>query len=148
MLRQGAGDNPLPDPFHGLPPYARLQLITMRPTWSERWKLCDPHLSQDQKRDILLDILFERRQQYDHQLAVRRQAVYRQAVDSAYEAGKPMPLPPHTLHSTSLRQMTRLRRLQDEREQQIREAYFQRRQERETEPDDDDEPRRNRGRSR
>lgn len=120
----------------------------MRPTWSERWKLCNPELSQEQKRDVLLDILFERRQQYDHQLAVRRQTVYRQAVNSAYESGKPIPLPPHTLHSTSLRQMTRQRRLQDDREQQIREAYFQRRMEQGAEPDDDDEPKRKRGRSR
>lgn len=139
-----------PNPFHGLGSYHRAQLLTMRPTWSERWRLCDPKLSTEQKRDVLLDILFERRQQFEHELKQRRHAVYRQAVDTAYQAGKPMPLPPEVLYSTSLKQMSRHRRLQDEREHHIREAYLQRRRERETPTIDmdDDEPPRRRGRTR
>lgn len=141
----------LPDPFHGLPAITRAQLLTIGPTWSERWRLCDPKLSKEQKRDLLIDILFERRREYDHQLAQRRHLVYRQAVDTAYQTGKAMPLPPQLLYSTSLKQMNRQRRLQDERENQIREAYFQRRREQEqrvAEMDDDDEPPRKRGRGR
>lgn len=46
----------IPDPFHGLSPFHRIQLLTLTPTWSERWRLCDPKLDAEQKRDVLLGI--------------------------------------------------------------------------------------------
>lgn len=137
----------LPDPFHGLSAFHRIHLLTMPPTWSERWKLCDPGLDNDDKRDVLLDILFERRRAFDHQVDLRRRQTHAQRIEHFYKTNQPFPITDHALDSTSLKALVKERQLADSRETEIRMAYYARRLQRE-QGDDEDQPTRKRGRSR
>lgn len=51
------------DPFEGLYHYQVRSILTMRPTWSERWRMAGP-MSAETRRDVLTAILMERRRDY------------------------------------------------------------------------------------
>ena len=55
----------LPDPLSGLSAFERRKLLTMRPTWSERHRMAIPYKTKQERVDVLIDILFERREAYD-----------------------------------------------------------------------------------
>ncbi len=143
----------LPDPFHGLTTFHRLQLLTMAPSWSERWRMGDPKLTKEQKRDLLIDILFERRKAFDHEMELRIQQAQAQRREHRFRTGQTVPLPAGTLTTTAMKNMARQRQLRDQKELEIRDAYFRRRRDDARRQElasehDDDEPRRRRGRGR
>lgn len=53
------------DPLEGLSAWEKRQLILQPPTWSERWRLCEPFLSREQREDLVRTILSERRETYE-----------------------------------------------------------------------------------
>lgn len=80
--------DPPPDPLDGLSAYERMKLLTMRPSWSERLRLCKPELTKEEKRDLVVDILFERRKAYDEWFHARTQIVAMQRAENRYATGE------------------------------------------------------------
>lgn len=76
--------DPSPDPLDGLSGYERMKLLTMRPTWSERLRLCNPELSREEKRDLMIDVLYERREAYDRWFHARCQTIALQRAENRY----------------------------------------------------------------
>lgn len=121
---------PLPDPLHGLSAYERQKILLMRPTWSERHRMCLPSCTKEEKLEALLEILFERRDAYDREFHARCKTVEFERANNRYLYNE-QHLTSFKPHITSaLTAIQARRREQDEREQNIRADYFRRREER------------------
>lgn len=120
----------LPDPLHGLSPYIRQKLLTMRPTWSERHRMAIPYATKEERLDVLIDILFERRAAYDREFHQRcKQAEYERANQRYLD--NEQHLTDHRQHSsTALSAIKQRRHQQEAEEQHIRAEYFRRREQR------------------
>lgn len=126
-------DHRLPDPLFGLSAFERRRLLTMRPTWKERHRMCNPTLSREDRRTLVIQILFERRQAYDRELDARIKAVQLARAHNRYETGEHH-LTDHAAYSSTALSVLALRRLEREaQEQHYCAAYLRRRQQQHTE---------------
>jgi len=53
------------DPFERLSAYEKKLILSMPPSWSERYRMRNPRLSKPEREDLLLTILLERRRLYE-----------------------------------------------------------------------------------
>jgi hypothetical protein len=120
----------LPDPLHGLSAYERQRILLMRPTWSERHRMCKPGQSREERQDTLLDILFERRDAYDREFHARCKRVAYERANNRYLYNE-QHLTEFKPDITSALTAVRHRRdEQDLNEDHIRQEYLRRRKER------------------
>ncbi|MBX9862397.1 MAG: hypothetical protein K2Y42_06545 [Hyphomicrobium sp.] len=122
---------PLPDPLHGLSAFERQKLLLMRPTWSERHRMCLPGRSKEERLDTLLEIMFERRHIYDKEFHTRCKLAELERANNRYLYNEQHLTEFKPAISTALRTIQDQRRAQDDREQHIRKDYLQRRADRE-----------------
>jgi len=121
---------PLPDPLHGLSAFERQKLLLMRPTWSERHRMCKPSRSKEERLDALIDILFERRHAYDREFHARCKSAELERANNRYLYNEQHLTEFKPAISTALSAVQAQRREQDAREQSIRHDYLQQRAER------------------
>lgn len=121
---------PLPNPLHGLSAFERQRILFMRPTWSERHRMCLPGKTREERLDTLLDILFERRHAYDVEFHARCKRLELERANNRYLYNEQHLTEFKPAISTALSAVQAQRREQDAREQHIRAEYQQRRAER------------------
>lgn len=122
---------PLPNPLHGLSAFERQRILLMRPTWSERHRMCLPGRTREEQMDTLLDILFERRDAYDREFHARCKRAELERANNRYLYNEQHLTEFKPAISTALSAVQSQRREQDHREQHIREHYLRLRAERE-----------------
>ena len=119
----GTSRTPLPDPLHGLSAFERQRLLLMRPTWSERHRMCQPNRSKEERTDTLLEILFERRHQYDVEFHARCKHAELERANNRYLYNEQHLTEFKPAITTALTAVHTQRREQDNREQHIRDQY-------------------------
>lgn len=125
---------PLPDPLHGLSAYERRGILFMQPTWSERHRMCKPGQSAEARRDVLMNILFERRHAYDVEFHDRCKKVELERANNRYLYNEQHLTEFKPAITTALKTVHDRRHDQDAREQHIRQDYLRGRAQRLTEP--------------
>jgi hypothetical protein len=118
---------PLPDPLHGLSAYERRSILLMTPTWSERHRMCKPGQTKEQRRDVLMDILFERRHAYDVEFHARCKRAELERANNRYLYNEQHLTEFKPAISTALKTVHDRRSDQDTREQNIRQDYLRQR---------------------
>jgi hypothetical protein len=121
---------PLPDPLHGLSAFERQKLLLMRPTWSERHRMCAPNRSKEERLDTLINILFERRHAYDIEFHARCKHAELERANNRYLYNEQHLTDFKPAISTALSAVHTQRREQDAREQHIRQEYIRQRADR------------------
>lgn len=119
----GKSRQPLPDPLHGLSAFERQRLLLMRPTWSERHRMCQPGRSKEERLDTLLEILFERRHQYDVEFHARCKRVELERANNRYLYNEQHLTEFKPAITTALTVVNTQRRDRDARELHIRDEY-------------------------
>ncbi len=123
-------NQPLPNPLHGLSAFERRKILLMRPTWSERHRMCKPNRSKEERLDTLLDILFERRHAYDVEFHARCKQVELERANNRYLYNEQHLTQFKPAISTALKAVQLQREEQDAREQHIRQEYLRQRADR------------------
>jgi len=121
---------PLPDPLHGLSAFERQRLLLMRPTWSERHRMCLPGKDREERLEALLDILFERRHAYDREIHARCKRVELERANNRYLYNEQHLTQFKPAITSALTAVQAQRREQDQRELSIRDEYLRHRAER------------------
>lgn len=121
---------PLPNPMYGLSAFERQRLLFMRPTWSERHRMCVPGQSREERLDTLLDILFERRHAYDKEFHARCKTAELERANNRYLYNEQHLTELMPAISTAVSALQGQRQEQDTREQHIRIEYQQMRDQR------------------
>lgn len=132
---------PLPNPLHGLSAFERQRILFMRPTWSERHRMCKPGRSKEERLDTLLEILFERRHAYDLEFYARCKKVELERANNRYLYNEQHLTQFKPAISTALSAVNAQRREQDAREQHIRQEYVNQRASRTNETRDNNKKR-------
>lgn len=117
------------DPLAGLSGWEKQQLILQPPTWSERWRMSEPFMGKEQRRELVLTILLERREAYDKAFAEKVQEATRRRAERRYQDGEQALTDFKWLSGTALR-AAQEQRHRDRHEGAYRDLVEQRRHER------------------